>query len=78
MRLKSKGAERLCLRLGSTIGSSIGFIAFEAKSASQRSVETGNILFKELQYLAGAFAAGVVVGAKVPIVLTSPADGELA
>jgi phosphotransacetylase len=39
-------------------------------------VEAGNILFKELQYLAGALAAGVVVGAKVPVVLTSRADGE--
>jgi phosphotransacetylase len=41
-------------------------------------LEAGNILFKELQYLAGAVAAGVVVGAKVPIVLTGRADGELA
>lgn len=41
-------------------------------------LEAGNILFKELQYLAGALAAGVVVGAKVPVVLTSRSDGELA
>ena len=41
-------------------------------------LEAGNILFKELQYLAGALAAGIVVGAKVPVVLTSRADGELA
>ncbi|MGB8261111.1 MAG: bifunctional enoyl-CoA hydratase/phosphate acetyltransferase [Terracidiphilus sp.] len=41
-------------------------------------LEAGNILFKQLQYLAGALAAGVVVGAKVPIVLTSRADAELA
>jgi phosphate acetyltransferase len=41
-------------------------------------LEAGNILFKELQYLAGALAAGVVVGAKVPIVLTGRADGEMA
>lgn len=41
-------------------------------------LEAGNILFKELQYLAGALAAGVVVGAKVPVILTSRADGELA
>lgn len=40
-------------------------------------MEAGNILFKELQYLAGALAAGVVVGAKVPVVLTGRADGEL-
>jgi len=41
-------------------------------------LEAGNILFKELQYLAGALAAGVVVGARVPIVLTGRADGEQA
>lgn len=37
-------------------------------------IEAGNILFKALQYLAGATAAGVVVGARVPMVLTSRAD----
>ena len=41
-------------------------------------LEAGNILFKELQYLAGALAAGVVVGTKVPVVLTGRADGEMA
>ncbi len=37
-------------------------------------IEAGNILFKALCYLAGARAAGVVLGARVPIVLTSRAD----
>lgn len=37
-------------------------------------IASGNILFKALQYLGGATAAGVVVGARVPIVLTSRAD----
>lgn len=37
-------------------------------------METGNMLAKQLQYLAGAKSAGVVVGARVPIVLTSRAD----
>jgi phosphate acetyltransferase len=35
---------------------------------------SGNILAKQLVYLAGATAAGVVMGARVPIVLTSRAD----
>lgn len=35
---------------------------------------TGNVLAKQLTFLAGADAAAVVVGAKVPIVLTSRAD----
>ncbi len=37
-------------------------------------IESGNILFKDLEYLAGAKVAGIVVGLKVPIVLTSRAD----
>jgi len=37
-------------------------------------LESGNLLAKELQYLADAQAAGIVLGAKVPIVLTSRAD----
>ncbi|WP_343115960.1 bifunctional enoyl-CoA hydratase/phosphate acetyltransferase [Ostreiculturibacter nitratireducens] len=35
---------------------------------------SGNILVKDLDYLAGAEAAGVVMGARVPIALTSRAD----
>ena len=38
-------------------------------------LEAGNILAKQLTFLANAEAAGVVVGARVPIVLTSRADG---
>ena len=38
------------------------------------SVEAGNILFKALTFMAGAEAAGLVVGASVPVILTSRAD----
>ncbi|WP_022963383.1 bifunctional enoyl-CoA hydratase/phosphate acetyltransferase [Halopseudomonas pelagia] len=38
-------------------------------------LEAGNILAKQLIYLAGAEAAGIVLGARVPIILTSRADG---
>ena len=37
-------------------------------------LEAGNMLAKQLQYLAGADSAGIVLGARVPIVLTSRAD----
>lgn len=37
-------------------------------------LESGNILAKQLVFLAGADTAGVVLGARVPIVLTSRAD----
>jgi phosphate acetyltransferase len=38
------------------------------------SVETGNALVKMMVYFMGACAAGVVVGGKVPIVITSRSD----
>ncbi|GAB3758862.1 bifunctional enoyl-CoA hydratase/phosphate acetyltransferase [Ramlibacter monticola] len=37
-------------------------------------LESGNMLAKQLMYLANADAAGLVVGARVPIILTSRAD----
>jgi phosphate acetyltransferase len=41
-------------------------------------VEAGNMLAKQLEYLAQAQIAGVVLGARVPIILTSRADKTLA
>ncbi|HEV6964326.1 bifunctional enoyl-CoA hydratase/phosphate acetyltransferase [Roseateles sp.] len=38
-------------------------------------LESGNMLAKQLEYLGGAASAGIVLGARVPIVLTSRADG---
>jgi len=37
-------------------------------------IEAGNVLFKQMVYFMSAAAAGIVMGAKVPIVLTSRAD----
>ncbi|MFL6334526.1 MAG: phosphate acetyltransferase [Pyrinomonadaceae bacterium] len=37
-------------------------------------LEAGNILAKQLSFLAGADSAGLVLGARVPIILTSRAD----
>ena len=37
-------------------------------------IESGNMLAKQLLYFAGADSAGVVLGARVPVVLTSRAD----
>lgn len=41
-------------------------------------IESGNILYKSLTFLGGAQSAGIIVGAKAPIILTSRADTELA
>ena len=37
-------------------------------------IETGNAIFKQMVYFNGATAAGVLMGAKVPVMLTSRAD----
>ncbi len=39
-------------------------------------LEAGNMLAKSLSFLAGADAAGIVLGARVPIILTSRADSN--
>jgi phosphotransacetylase/acyl dehydratase len=39
-------------------------------------LESGNMLAKQMEYLGGAASAGIVLGAKVPIVLTSRSDSR--
>ncbi len=41
-------------------------------------MESGNMLAKQLEYLADAEIAGIVLGARVPIILTSRADKTMA
>jgi phosphotransacetylase len=41
-------------------------------------LEAANMIAKQLVYLAGADSAGIVLGARAPIILTSRADGPLA
>ncbi len=41
-------------------------------------IESGNMLAKQLEYLAGATASGIVLGARVPVALTSRADSAKA
>jgi len=41
-------------------------------------LEAGNMLAKSLSFLARADSAGIVLGAKVPIILTSRADSVMA
>ena len=49
-------------------------VAGEADVLLVPSVETGNALVKIMVYFMGACAAGVVVGGKVPVVITSRSD----
>lgn len=49
-------------------------VAGEADVLLVPNLETGNMLYKQLAYLARAELAGLVLGARVPVVLTSRAD----
>ncbi len=49
-------------------------VAGQAEILVVPDLEAGNMLAKNLTFLSGADAAGIVLGARVPIILTSRAD----
>ena len=51
-----------------------GSVAGRADILIVPNIEAGNMLAKSLVYMAGQTVAGLVVGAKAPVVLTSRAD----
>lgn len=51
-----------------------GEVAGQADVLVVPNIETGNALFKAMVLMVGGLAAGIVMGAKVPIVLTSRSD----
>ncbi|MEQ1671912.1 MAG: bifunctional enoyl-CoA hydratase/phosphate acetyltransferase, partial [Hyphomicrobium sp.] len=53
-------------------------VAGRAEILIAPNLEAGNMLAKELSFIAHAECAGIVLGARVPIILTSRADGEKA
>ena len=55
-----------------------GLVAGRANVLIAPNLEAGNMLAKELTFLAHAEAAGLLVGASVPVVLTSRADDDKA
>lgn len=54
------------------------FVAGRADILIAPNIEAGNMLAKELTFVARAEAAGLVLGAKVPVMLTSRADNDRA
>lgn len=56
----------------------VSVVAGDADVLLAPNLEAGNILAKQLIYLAEADSAGIVLGARVPIVLTSRADNQAA
>jgi phosphate acetyltransferase len=52
----------------------VSLVAGDADILLVPDLEAGNMLAKELSFLANADAAGIVLGARVPIILTSRAD----
>jgi phosphate butyryltransferase len=55
-----------------------GEAAGDADILLMPNIEAGNVFYKSLTYLANADNAGIILGAKAPIVLTSRADSEKA
>jgi len=53
-------------------------VAGQADILAVPDLESGNMLAKQLDYLAGASSSGIVLGARVPIALTSRAEGPQA
>ncbi len=53
-----------------------GPVAGKADVLIAPTIEAGNILYKTLAFLASAKNAGIIVGAKAPVVLTSRADSR--
>jgi phosphate butyryltransferase len=53
-----------------------GEVAGDADILIVPDINTGNILYKSLSFLGNARCAAIIVGGKVPIVLTSRADSE--
>jgi phosphate butyryltransferase len=54
----------------------VSSVAGQADILLAPDLEAGNMLAKQLSFLANADAAGIVLGARVPIILTSRADPE--
>ena len=52
-------------------------VAGQANVLMVPDLEAGNMLAKSLSFLAGADAAGIVLGARVPVILTSRADSVM-
>ncbi len=53
-------------------------VAGDADILLMPQIEAGNVLYKALTFLAKAESAGLILGAKAPIVLTSRADSDIA
>ncbi|MFA0086262.1 bifunctional enoyl-CoA hydratase/phosphate acetyltransferase [Vibrio sp. 10N.261.51.F12] len=51
-------------------------VAGQADILMVPNIEVGNVFAKALQYMAGFSMAGVLLGARIPVVLVSRADGE--
>ena len=53
-----------------------GDVAGDADLLLTPNLDAGNAVYKSLSFLAGAAVSGIVVGARIPVVLTSRADSE--
>ena len=59
---------------GVDVNTQTGGVAGYADGLIVPDIVSGNVLFKSIVYFAGGLAAGLVVGGRVPIILTSRSD----
>ncbi len=59
-----------------TLKNITGEVAGDADLLIVHDINMGNVLYKALNFMGGAVSAAVIMGAQVPIVLTSRADSE--
>ena len=53
-----------------------GEVAGDADILLMPNIEAGNVMYKTLTYLANSKNAGIILGAKAPVILTSRADSD--
>lgn len=71
------GFDNAISRSAAKIKSIVSPVAGDADILAVPDLESGNMLAKQLEYLGGASCSGLVLGARLPIALTSRADGPL-
>jgi hypothetical protein len=72
--LRAFGQLRAISRAAAKIRKIASPVAGDADILACPDLEAGNMLAKQLSYLAHADSAGIVLGARVPVILTSRAD----
>jgi len=70
------GLDNAISREAATVKGVKGEVAGDADVLLMPNIEAGNVMYKTLTYLADSKNAGIILGAKAPVILTSRADSD--